>query len=237
MASNDSYVTRAGLVPSDQSLPYSITTTDVENYLQDKLNTVVAELRQKGEFKGEDPSLEVVSVEMGSKFIPFTVVLPMSILRDRVVNKQPNTLEILNQKSNDATANIIPAIGKMLSSYTYNKKDCDAFYSPDWRRARGVSHSAASTLKKNVRPTVTRFNNGNMSKVTIIIDPVRIFYDMMFIKNNPADFTVDIYDWQKIRTGEFRYDVYRVRNKKKNKNKGGNNFADELNRKMKGFSK
>ena len=125
----------------------------------------------------------------------------------------------------------------MFSSYTFDKADGEAFFSSDWRRARGVSTNTSSILKHNRLPRIQKLNNGSMERVTFLIDPIRIFHDMLVMDTNNTNFKIEIKDWQKIRSGEFRYDMKRVLNTKKNKKGGGNSFADELNRKMRGFNK
>ena len=235
MASNDIYRTRAGIQPSEQELPFSITTIDVENYLQRKLNVVVNGMRQNGIYNGEDIDLNVVTVEMGSKFIPFTVVLPMSVLKEKKYRPK-GELSIFNPKDSDATVNIYEPIIKMLSSYSYDAADGKAFFSADWRRARGVSTTTSNILKRNRLPRIQKFNNGSMERVTFLIDPIRVFHDMLVMDGNNTNFRVDIENWQKIKSGEFRYDVKRVTTKKK-KHKGGKGLADEINQRMRSLNK
>jgi hypothetical protein len=237
MASNEIYRTRAGLQPSEQELPFNITTTDVEQYMQKKLNVVVNGMRNNGLYNGDDIEVKIVTVEMGSKFIPFTVVLPMNVLKDKKKRQTKDELSIFNPKDSDATVNIYDPIMKLFSSYVFDKADGEAFYSADWRRARGVSTTTSGVLKRNRLPRIQRFNNGGMERVTFLIDPIRVFHDMLTMDDNNSNFIVEVENWQKIRSGEFRYDVKRVINKKKGKKGGGNNLADELNRKMLGFNK
>lgn len=236
MASNEIYKTRAGIMPSEKELPFSITTTDVEQYIQRKLNVVVNGMRQNGIYKGEDIEVKVITVEMGSNFIPFTVVLPMNVLKERV-RRPKEELSIFNPKDSDSTVTLYEPIARMFSSYTFDKADGEAFFSSDWRRARGVSTNTSSILKHNRLPRIQKLNNGSMERVTFLIDPIRIFHDMLVMDTNNTNFKIEIKDWQKIRSGEFRYDMKRVLNTKKNKKGGGNSFADELNRKMRGFNK
>ena len=229
--------TRAGLVPSMDELPYDITTTIVEEYVQRKLNVVVNGMRQNGLYNGNDIDVRVITVEMGSKFVPFTVVLPMNVLKEKR-KRQKDELTIFNPKDSDETANLYDPIMKMFSSYLYNKADGEAFFSQDWRRERGVSTTTSAVLKRNRLPRVQKLNNGSMEAITFLIDPIRVFYDMLIMEDNNANFRIEIKNWQKIRSGEFKYEVKRVLNKKKNKKgNGGNNIADEINRKMRGFNK
>ena len=61
--------------------------------------------------------------------------------------------------------------------------------------------------------------------------------DLLTMENDNSNFFIEIENWQKIRSGEFKYDMKRVLHKNKKKNKGGNSLADEINRKMSGYSK
>lgn len=230
------YKTRAGITPSEQELPFSVTTSQVEEYLQRKLNVVVNGMRQNGFYHGEDIDVRVITVELGSKFIPFTVVLPMNVLKDKRKQRRNNDEpSVFNPKDSDGTVAIHDSIAKMFSSYTYDKSDGEAFFSADWRRARGVSTTTSALLKRNRVPRVQKFG-GNMEMVTFLIDPIRVFHDMLMMDNNNANFMIEIDNWQKLRSGEFRYDMRRVVRKKKGK-KGGNDIADEINRRMRGFNK
>ena len=237
MASNEIYKTRAGIQPSEKELPFSITTTDVEEYMQRKLNVVVNGMRQNGLWRGDDIEVKVITVEMGSKFVPFTVVLPTNVLKDRKNRQSNDELSIFNPKDNDMTANVYEPIMKMFASYVFDKADGEAFYSADWRRARGVSTTTSAVLKRNRLPRVQKLNNGSMERVTFLIDPIRVFHDMLMMDNNNTNFRIEIENWQRIRSGEFKYDMKRVVNNKKGKGKGNNNWIDDLNRKMKGFNK
>ena len=238
--SDTNYVpaTKAGLLPCFDELPYEITTSFIENYFQRKMNVVVNGMRKQNMYSGADIDVRIITVEMGSKFVPFTVLLPMSVVKQKNnKNKPKNELAMFNPKDyHDETVTIIEPIMKLFSSYMYNKDDGAAFFSPDWRRDRGVSNNIAAILKRNRLPNVQKFNNGSVEYISFLIDPIRVFYDALEIKSFPRSYHVEINGWQKIRSGEFKYYVKRVLNKKNNKkkNKGGRDVADELNRKMTG---
>jgi hypothetical protein len=71
--------------------------------------------------------------------------------------------------------------------------------------------------------------------VTVMLDPLRVFHDMLVMQgDNNRDFRIEISGWQKIRTGEFRFDIKRMTYRKKNNKKYQETFVDELNRKMRG---
>ena len=68
---------------------------------------------------------------------------------------------------------------------------------------------------------------GSVDRVIFLIDPIRVFHDMLVMDDNPSNFHIEIVNWNKIRQGEYKYDVLRVLNKK-NKNRNNQNFIDAL---------
>ena len=231
------YTTRAGLVPSNDELPYSITTTQVAEHLQRKLDAVVTGMRDKGVYRGNDIKLNVVTIEISKSFVPFMVVLPMSVLKDKQDNRRNDEPEIFRPKEADGTLPIYDPIMKMLSSYIYNKDDEKAFYSADWKRMRNVTNNDANTLKFIRVPRVQKFGK-DVATVTLMIDPIRVFYDMLKIDGFNADFEVQIKRWKKYRDGEFRYDTLRCLKKNHKGGKKGNfDLAAEITRKIRVLNK
>ena len=226
--------TRAGLKPSDKKLPYTITTAQVEQYLQKKVDVLCS--RDKSLPQNVD--VRVYTTEAGSKFIPFVVVLPTSVLVNKQ-NKQNNShidsIFNINERSSKVE-DLLKPFKSLFSAYTYNGDDMKAFSSNDWRRARGVTRTTSETIKGMVFPRVFGFRGEGGRKtqvVTFMLDPLRVFHDMLKMNDDPRDFSVDIEKWQKIKTGEFRYIMNRSVKHGKNK-RYNDTFANELNRKMRG---
>ena len=235
MASNNQneLVTRAGLNPNETELPYSITTTMVEKYLQNKIDVVMNRSANNGG-QSEKIELRLYTTEAGKAFLPFVVVLPMEALEDRKKKNKKPMPSIFDTKDTDGSANLKPELYKLLSAYTYNKEDETAFFSDDWRRARRVNRETSPVLKNLRTPKVTSMENGKLRVVSFMIDPIRVFHDMLIIPTDNRSFRVEVTGWQKIQTGEYRYDLKRVINKGKNGKKYRDTLADELNRKMRG---
>lgn len=230
MASVIMYNTRAGLQPSMKELPYDISTKDVENYLQQKLNVVVGDMRKKGEYRGDDINVKLITMEVGNDFVPFAIILPPSILKERQKTRN-NELGIFAPKQFDITRAIYNPIGQFLKAFAYNKEDSRAFISQEWRRRSGVSGQKAGMLKKYSNPVIDNYNNGKMETITMFIDPVRVFYDMLKMDDYPTAYKVSIRKWNRIKNGEYNYKVYRVLDTAK-KNKQSDDVYSAVYRKM-----
>lgn len=233
MASTPNYITRGGITPNQNSLPYSITTSDVETYLQKKVDVVVSDLRKKG-MNIADIDVHVTTSQAGEKFLPFIVVLPMSALKDNM-RKNNDEPSIFNPKESDRSANMIDGLYYLFRSFIYDKGDEAAFFSDDWRRQRGVARGTSEYLRTLRTPKITTvpINNTRMEMVVFMIDPLRIFHDML-VMGNDKNFRVEITNWKKLSAGEYQYDMNRRVNTK-NKQGYNNTLADELDRKFRGF--
>ena len=233
MASYTDLTTRSGIMPNEGELPYSITTTNVETYLQDKVNVILNRMaKEDGNYPIKSIDVRVYTTEAGKCFLPFIVVLPTDVLNGKR-SKNPDVDAIFNQSCEDGSANMRPEFFNLFKSYVYTKDDEAAFFSDDWRRARRVDRSTSSVLKQYRTPKVTNIENGKVQVVSFMLDPLRIFHDMLTMPNDNRSFKVDITKWQKIQSGEFRYEVVRLINGKNGK-KHKHSVADELNRKIRG---
>ena len=231
MASNTKFITRSGITPNEKELPYSITTSQVEKYLQDKIDVVLNRVAKQNGTEKENIEVRVYTTEAGKSFLPFVVILPMEVLENKHQKRKKNVPSIFNTTESDGSANMRPELYKLFSSFTYNKDDEQAFFSDDWRRARHVNRETSPVLKGLRTPKVTSMDNRRLQVVSFMIDPLRVFHNMLEIEGDTRTFKVDVEGWQKIQTGEYRYDVSRVINKGKNR-KYKDTLADELNRKM-----
>lgn len=232
MASNTTnFKTRAGIAPNEKELPYSITTHDVEEYLQGKIDVVLNRMASQNGTVKESIDVRVYTTEAGKSFLPFVVILPMDVLEKRPKKSNKKVPSIFDTKGTDGSANMRPELYKLFSAFVFNKDDEQAFFSDDWRRARHVNRETSPVLKGLRTPKVTSMENGRLQVVSFMIDPLRVFHNMLEIEGDTRQFKVDITGWQKMQTGEYRYDVNRVINKGKNR-KYRDTLADELNRKM-----
>ena len=227
--------TRSGLTPDETGLPYSITTSKVEEYLQRKVNTISSGIANTTGEAEKNVSIRIYTTEAGRNFLPFIIVLPLDVLADNP-NKKKHTGEhpMFNPKDTDRTVHLRKEYYELFKAYIYNKEDQGAFFSDDWRRARGVARDTSQVLASTRLPKIVSLNNGRLQVVTLLLDPLKVFHDMLeSTDDNRRDFRVDIEDWRKIDEGEYRYDVKRRLFKKGGK-KYRDTVAEELNRKMRG---
>ena len=232
MASKD-FQTRSGLVPNEAQLPFSITTSDVEAYLQKKIDTMLNKAANQSGETADKIDVRVYTTEAGKGFLPFVVILPLEALDNRQKRQNKPMPSIFDTKGTDGTANLKKEIYDVLSAYTFNKQDGEMFKSDSWRRDHHVNREATTVLLGMRTPKVVSMEGGRLKVVELMIDPIRVFHDMLKMQDDTRNFMVNIDGWQKIQTGEFRYDVKRALNKSKGK-KYKNTLADELNRKMRG---
>lgn len=234
MGSNTNEIlTRAGIMPDEKELPYTISTSDVEKYLQKKVNTLVERMNRDKGSNLNKIDVNVYTTEAGRNFLPFIIVLPLDVLDRKEKNKRNNTPSIFNTKDSDGTSRMLPEFFKLFSSYTYNKDDETAFFSEDWRRARGVSRQTSPILKSMRTPKISNLENGKLKTVCFMLDPLRVFHDMLTRTDDNRSFKIEVDKWKKVQTGEYKYFLKRVVGN--HKGKGYKNvLADELNRKMRG---
>ena len=235
MVSNNELITRSGLKPNERELPYSITTSDVESYLQKKVDLVTDMIRTQNKKNNKtigQIDVRVYTTEAGKSFLPFVVLLPMSVLVD-TKNENKDVLSMFRADDRDRSARMYDPISKLFAAYAYNSSDEKAFFADDWRRARGVTRDTSPVLKSLRTAKVISLDNGKVQQVSFMIDPIRVFHDILKMDNDKRDFKIEISGWQKIESGEFRYDVKRVINRGK-KQKYSNTLANELNRKIRG---
>ena len=237
MASNNkiNFETRGGLTPNMNELPYSITTSAACAYLQDKLDCVCSQ-------NPDDPKkikITLATTEPSKEFLPFIIVLPYDgVVEDsgkkyNQKNDQP-TINIPDDEDVEhgrGAARIRRDIFMLLKAYAYNENDAAAFKSEEWRRRLHISRETGNNLRGLRKPKVSKINgigNGNMKVVMMLIDPIRVFYDMVQMDGDNRQFYVNITKTQKIAAGEYRYDIKRqIAHKGKGKN--GKDLSNVLN--------
>jgi hypothetical protein len=232
-AKNMANENRAKIMPNTKEVPFTITTPQVETYLQDKFAVVA-----KG-MGVEAPEVAVVTLDAGRRFKPFLIAISTNILEnyenDNSNNKRnERELDMFHPQENSReTVRLKDPYHKLLRLYTYDKEDGHTFDKNLWRNPMGVKPDAVGILKSLRVPSVSRYANGSIERVTALIDPVRVFHDMLTVESDRRNFFIDIKETSEIRTGEWKYEVLRsVHGSKKGGSDSTTEIAIELNRKL-----
>lgn len=223
----DNVKTKSGLQPVQTELPFVITTREAEEFLQRKFNLL----------RGDNARTQVslFTTEVSRKFLPFMLLLPTSVMQGKAKKDNGFELSIFSPQRDDNRVNLQREVYATIAPYVFNKADEQAFFSPDWRREREVTGSMSNKLKFTRTPHIQKYNNNKVQFVAMLIDPVRLFHDMLTDPDKKDNFQVQIGSTEKIKTGEYRYTVIKrsIFNSKKPKNYD-EILANEINRKMRG---
>lgn len=223
--------TRSGLMPTHTEIPYTVTTAKVEEYLQGKIN-----LATKG---SSDVIINAMTIQPGKKFAPIMVFFPESASNaGRNQNNNSSELSVFQGESSEKIQ-LDQRIYRAIVPYMYNKEDENAFFSADWRRRVGVPSTMSQSLKAYRKPHIQRFQNVKIKLIGIMLDPIRIFHDML-ASIDPEEarrerFNVFVEKLEKIDNANYTYTITRERQD----HKGGKNkdlvsiISNELSRKMK----
>lgn len=217
---------RANLKPNEAELQYTITTQDVETYIQLKVNAIVNGLKEaqskNGNTNYQVPNhqpIRIVSMECGKVFLPFLVLLPTSMLQgsnQRKHQNRGNELSLFNPVDDNSAVRLQDAFFKFFQMYTFSKDDVKLFNSPKWKNDVGLYAKAPTTLREFRMPSVRKVDDGN-KYVMFMLDPIRVFHDMLTGTENAREpFSVNIKSVTKIKGGSYSYKTLRVVNRGKN---------------------
>ena len=225
--------TRSGLNPDrDDTIPYSIDTSKVEEFIQNKFDIISKKLGE------ESPEIRVLTTEAGERFLPFMIVLPVSVTKaGEAMNKLKNCNSVFyaTNEENDSIK-LKDWVFKLLQQYAYTTNDRKMFDSQSFRQQMRIFRRSAQTLKSFITPKKMKLNGNNEPKIIMLLDPLKVFYDMLGSSDDSRPYHVEIPDWKKIETGKFRYRVERVINRGKKKNYK-DTMASELNNFLRGARK
>ena len=220
--------TRAGLQPSNENeLPYSVSTSDVQKYLQEKFDVVMTGL-------GEDTvQIRVYTTEAGREFFPFVIVMPMEVCAKKSKSDERFT-GVFDNLEDSGTTKLLQPVYNLVKSLGYTKDDAAAFFSDDWRRKGGVSRQTSAVLKSLRTPKATNLGGNRVKVIPVLLDPIKVFYDMLKSEDDKRDYHIDINKCIKVRDGEYVYKITRVLNGKGRKGKNRDDVIVELNRYLRG---
>lgn len=211
--------TRCNLPESTRKVQYDIRTEDVKKYLESKFDFINKGLKIKG-VDVESINVSIRSLKIGKNFLPFIIVLPDTVL-DRG-SFDPNTPSVFRPQDDDDAVRLKPYYYHFLANFMYSKSDIEYFGSSNWRRMAGNPPTKSiQILRKYAKPaieTISDQNGGKITSVLLILDPIKIFHEMLVDNDNPKQrFSVFIADLVDVGEGSYNFTVSREVSKK-NKN-------------------
>ena len=204
--------------------PYTITTTNVQDFLQATASRVDRAIEQKiGAAKGSiNTKVSVMSFNMSGKeekkpFVPFIAMFSGNIIdaRDNFANI-PSVLK--PDIDNGVHLNDV-YYKTLIAPFIYNKDDIKAFNSASMRKQMHirVNFRVLNTIKKYMKPTIecTGKDHDNLENATVavVIDPLRMFKHLTYDKSNPGvRYSVNVKSATEVDAQNYTFDVERIIN-------------------------
>lgn len=214
---------RTGIVPVETVEKYEITTTQVNEYLQKRLNTFTTVARNNG-FECEDIHVNVVSFEFSKKFAPFAIVLPEEAIAEKSGGKEEGIMKIFQNEDNAELSRMTKPVWSAIASYLYTKNDKKSFVdSGNLKKTLALTSGMASQIAGLCSPRIIRVDRDH-KHITCLIDPIRIFSDMIRKDKNEVNkdgapkYMVFIDKAVKVGNGNYKYYI----TKEPKKRNGGN---------------
>lgn len=210
---------RCGIAASDKKLPFTVTTENVQTYLAKQFGRINNALRTKG-VKVTDIEPNVKTIKIGGALLPFFVLLPEEVLDRKTFD--PNTPSVFRPDDDSDVVYLKPYYYEVIKRFMYSKEDCHAFRtSQDWRRQCKINNRKnLDVLIKYSTPKVETIGSpdGKKSYVVVILDPLRIFHDMLTDVHNPDQrFNVYIEKVQQLDDNSYDFSISREIVSKKKK--------------------
>lgn len=181
----DRIKTRGNLQVDENRLPYKATTEEVEDYLTGMFRNITDGLRARGVKNVKPITVDLSVVSLGKSFYPFMIMLPEEVLNKKAYNPDmPSVFET----DDEGGALLKEWYYKLLLNYMYDKWQINDLYSPERKRALGMSAKDLQDIRKYSKPfTVNTENEYNQQgkTVMVLLDPIKVFHDMATFVNNP----------------------------------------------------
>ena len=239
----------------------SVTTQDLESFIQTKFDAIVQMINDDIDKKGENhPKMQKADIILftvnpytdgvpgkNKRFFPLLLMMPLSVLKGGRKDRNCNELAIFNPMNADHAIKIKDPFYKLISSFMYSKDDEKAFFSAEWRHTMHIDAAVSAKLKFWRLPKIDKFGKGNLEEfVVVLIDPIRLIHNynenVDASHDDPSNkFKINITDVNQISSSNFKYSIERVlvkRNKKKN-GSSSDKISYEINQRVRrnGYNK
>jgi hypothetical protein len=201
--------TRAGLVPATSNeIPFDITTEKAQAYLSDRIASVINKVNAASEKnkQREIPEIALATSRFSTKFAPLVVAFSMDALDKK---NSYNVPDIFNPEPDDNSVKLREEIYSVIYPYLYNSEDCKAFFTNQSKHDLLITTKAAREIKAASRFSIAEEKDGGrkVRYVQALIDPLRLFHDMLTTDGAKEKFSVRIVSVEKIHDVNYRYKV------------------------------
>lgn len=209
---NFSSKTRAGLSPaSSNEIPFDITTEKAASYLSDRIASVINKINAETAKSGKGRTLEVPEIALATsrfstKFAPLVIAFSMDALDKK---NSYNVPDIFSPEPDDNSVKLREEIYSVVYPYLYNSEDCKAFFTNQSKHDLLITTKAAREIKAASRFSIAEEKDGGrkVRYVQALIDPLRLFHDMLTADGTKEKFAVRIVSVEKIHDVNYRYKV------------------------------
>lgn len=200
---------------------YWLSTKDVAQFLQERVDIIVATIRKNNpEYSNlENIPVSVAGGQASHSFCPIAVVLPPEALESESSNVGKNVPSVFKQRDEEAQLQLIPELEKFFKLYIYNKEDKKEFKTKKFRERMNMNWKAVDTLIYFSVPRYRKIDtgdedNGRGEHVIFFIDPIKVFADMLREEGDKFGSTTVLIDGiKKIRNGEYKFHIKKQRRK------------------------
>lgn len=174
---------RMGIKPIRTVKQYELSTYDVRDWMQKRLNSFITLGRQEqmsndGRTDIPDIKVNVLTYAFSKKFAPFIVMLPPEALKKSGKN-QRETMAFFLPDESEELALIIPRVWDAFRSFVYTKDDRKEFLKMDGqlKHELQMSKDDCAHFTKFVVPKLLK--PGGSKVIVFLIDPIRVFSEMV----------------------------------------------------------
>lgn len=227
-------VFRAGFIkPVTDIMRVEVRTSDAQKFINDKISLICNQTNQK-EFDSW-----LITTDLSKEFKPFILLMPTSVLKKNVTSQKQKRGGLYDMDDDDNSKKELLELKRefymAIQPYIYSDRERQMFLSREFERDYRVSKKAMLTFVKNTKPLIYIAKAMGQPMVTIALDPIRLFHDMLTRADNPGErFQNDVISVRQAgKNGEYIYTLERrVLKQSNNGSRYNKTLADELNNKF-----
>lgn len=203
---------------------FILSTNDVKEFLQLRLDFIVAKLRKMNETYAKLPNIQVdvFGSQASDVYVPLMVILPPAVLKDESENIEENIPTIYFDRDEDSQLHLIQEIKDFLGLFSFTKFDREMLTNREFLAEKRISTKVGQMISNFAEPRYRKQKNSDSDAgdmVLLFIDPIRVFHEMVQLEGESRkSYTISIIKIKKIRDTQYNYHIkknYRGKRKKK----------------------